>query len=171
MATTSGELYHCARPLSSSLTPFRLAVLTTPWISSPSDGIDSETLTTQLETEQIISDSLTKHIATFDPPLLQKSQHLSFLTRFLTAPLSAGYTGLDASRPWILYWVLHSLSLFDGELDPDGKTRVLDTLRACQNPDGGFGGGPGQISHLAPSYAAVSALAYAGEEAWSMIDR
>ena len=48
---------------------------------------------------------------------------------------------------------------------------MVETLRACQNPDGGFGGGPGQMSHLAPSYAAVSALAYVGEEAWGMIDR
>ena len=33
----------------------------------------------------------------------------------------------------------------------------------CQNKDGGFGGGPGQISHLATTYAAVNALAIMGK--------
>ncbi len=33
------------------------------------------------------------------------------------------------------------------------------TLCRCQDPEGGFGGGPGQLAHLAPTYAAVNALA------------
>lgn len=42
----------------------------------------------------------------------------------------------------------------------------------CQNPSGGFGGGPGQISHLAPTYAAVNALIILGtEEAYKVINR
>jgi protein farnesyltransferase subunit beta len=36
---------------------------------------------------------------------------------------------------------------------------VMATLGAAQNPDGGFGGGNGQIAHCAPSYAAVLSLA------------
>lgn len=47
----------------------------------------------------------------------------------------------------------------------------MDTISSCQNKDGGFGGGPGQKSHLAPSYAAVSAAAVVGEDAWKVIDR
>lgn len=42
----------------------------------------------------------------------------------------------------------------------------------CQSPTGGFGGGPGQIPHLAPTYAAVNALVILGtEEAYNVIDR
>ena len=37
-------------------------------------------------------------------------------------------------------------------------------LFRCQNKNGGFGGGPGQVSHLAPTYAAVNALAIIGGE-------
>ncbi len=49
---------------------------------------------------------------------------------------------------------------------------VIDTLRRCQNPAGGFGGGPGQLSHLAPTYAAVNALAILGrDEAIAVVDR
>lgn len=41
-----------------------------------------------------------------------------------------------------------------------------------QNPTGGFGGGHGQISHLAGTYAAVLSLAMVGgEEAFNLIDR
>ena len=41
-----------------------------------------------------------------------------------------------------------------------------------QNATGGFGGGHGQFSHCAPSYAAVLSLAQAGgPEALDMVDR
>lgn len=41
-----------------------------------------------------------------------------------------------------------------------------------QNPTGGFGGGHGQISHLAGSYAAVLSLALVGgEDAYALVDR
>ena len=46
---------------------------------------------------------------------------------------------------------------------------------ACQHPEGGFGGGPGQFAHLLPTYAAVSALAVVGRPGpgggWDQIDR
>lgn len=42
----------------------------------------------------------------------------------------------------------------------------------CQNEDGGFGGGPGQLSHLAPTYAAVCALITLGQStAYEVINR
>ena len=34
----------------------------------------------------------------------------------------------------------------------------MNFLETCQNPTGGFGGGPDQISHLATTYAAINAL-------------
>jgi protein farnesyltransferase subunit beta len=41
-----------------------------------------------------------------------------------------------------------------------------------QNSTGGFGGGHGQSSHLAGSYAAILALAMVGgEEAFALVDR
>jgi protein farnesyltransferase subunit beta len=49
---------------------------------------------------------------------------------------------------------------------------VIAQLKRCQHPDGGFGGGAGQISHLAPTYAAVNALAIIGTQAaYDAIDR
>ena len=50
--------------------------------------------------------------------------------------------------------------------------RCIDLLRRCQDPGGGFGGGPGQLAHLAATYAAVNALAVVGTEAaYDVIDR
>ena len=45
-------------------------------------------------------------------------------------------------------------------------------LRSCQNESGGFGGGPSQLSHVAPTYAAVNTIAILGiQEGYDMIDR
>lgn len=79
---------------------------------------------------------------------------------------------LDASRPWLCYWILHSLSLLKHEISQDLTRDVIDFLRRCQSPHGGFGGGPGQLPHLAPTYAAVLALCILGtKEAYDVIDR
>lgn len=41
-----------------------------------------------------------------------------------------------------------------------------------QNLDGGFGGGHGQTSHCAPSYAAILSLAMVGgKDSFDLIDR
>lgn len=50
--------------------------------------------------------------------------------------------------------------------------RVVDFLGRCQNPRGGFGGGPGQLAHLAPTYASINTLMVLGtKDAYSMINR
>lgn len=42
----------------------------------------------------------------------------------------------------------------------------------CQHANGGFGGGPDQIAHIAPTYAAINALVIIGTpKAYSIIDR
>lgn len=52
------------------------------------------------------------------------------------------------------------------------RGRVISTLISVQNQDGGFGGGHGQLSHIATSYAAtLSLVAVGGTEALDMIDR
>lgn len=49
---------------------------------------------------------------------------------------------------------------------------VISTFTPMQNPTGGMGGGHGQLSHCASSYATVLALAMVGgEEAFELIDR
>ncbi len=79
---------------------------------------------------------------------------------------------MDASRPWICYWILHSLALLDLPLPPTpSRLSIIDFLAACQHPSGGFGGGPFQLPHLATTYAAVSALVTLGPDTLQVINR
>ena len=79
---------------------------------------------------------------------------------------------MDASRPWLVYWIVHSLDLLDQPIPDEQKTHIAEFLAKCQHDDGGFGGGPQQLPHLAATYAAVLALSILGtEEAYNVIDR
>ena len=72
----------------------------------------------------------------------------------------------------MVYWIIHSLELLHFKLSEVEAGDVVDFLRRCRSPDGGFGGGPGQYPHLAPTYAAINALAIIGtKEAYNTIDR
>ena len=49
---------------------------------------------------------------------------------------------------------------------------VIQFLSGCKASGGGFGGGPGQLPHLAPTYAAVASIvSIGGEHALRAIDR
>uniref|UniRef100_H2Z533 Protein farnesyltransferase subunit beta n=1 Tax=Ciona savignyi TaxID=51511 RepID=H2Z533_CIOSA len=106
----------------------------------------------------------------FQPDLLT-DLHTPYLLRGLER-LSKSYQCLDASRPWLCYWIVHSLALLKHPIPDEQKLRICKFLSKCQNKEGGFGGGPGQMSHLAPTYAAVNCLCeLATEEAYSVINR
>ena len=120
-------------------------------------------------------------------------QHVSYICSGLRE-LRASFVSLDASRPWLLFWMLHGLSLLGVEyseeteglrmvgpksvdLDaileaaPD-RSACIEFLLRCQNSSGGFGGGPQQLSHVATTYAAVSSLVIiGGEQALGGVDR
>lgn len=105
----------------------------------------------------------------FKPQLIKDKHALYSRGGLLSLP--SGYSSLDASRPWIVYWTLHSMSLLK-KPPVDLFPRCVDFLKRCQNRSGGFAGGPGQLSHLAPTYAAVLALCTIGTpEAYAVPDR
>ena len=103
---------------------------------------------------------------------LMRDKHIGYLINGLVQ-LSGNYVVLDASRPWLCYWILHSLDLLDAlphELAPN----AIDTLKRCEAKGalGGYGGGPMQHPHCAPTYAAVLALCLLGSaQAYGSIDR
>jgi len=108
-----------------------------------------------------------------DELVLLRERHALYLTSGL-GRLPGGFVSLDASRSWIVYWILHGLSLLEAE-PVDDYDRVVETLRRFQATavgPGGFGGGPQQVPHLAPTYAAVLALVTVGTaEALDAVDR
>lgn len=70
------------------------------------------------------------------------------------------------------YWSLHALQILGERLEDEEYSKIVGFLSKCQDPDGGFGGGPGQYPHLASTYAAVSALCIIEtKEAYDVIDR
>ncbi|PYH96834.1 beta subunit of farnesyltransferase [Aspergillus ellipticus CBS 707.79] len=106
----------------------------------------------------------------FGVPSLRQDEHVGYLYDSLEE-YPAGFAGMDASRPWMVYWALAGLSLL-GEDVTRFRERVISTFVPMQNPTGGIGGGHGQLSHCASGYAAVLALAMVGgEEALKLIDR
>jgi len=106
---------------------------------------------------------------------LRRRDHVRYLYMGLDH-LPSGYASLDASRPWVVYWITHSLELLgEGVGEParaEYGARVVAFLGKCRAPGGGYGGGPQQLPHLAPTYAAVLALLTVGTPAaYASIDR
>lgn len=104
-------------------------------------------------------------------PKLRRRVHMMYLTMMLRRKFPPGFVAIDASRPWFLYWSLTGLHCLGEDLSGFAQ-EVVDTLRPCQSHDGGFGGGHGQMSHTATSYASVLSLVSVGrQDALDLIDR
>lgn len=104
-------------------------------------------------------------------PILHRIQHLKYLETALQN-LTSYYECLDSSRPWMVYWILNATHLLNSRFNDDLLSRAIAFLVKCRAPTGGFGGGPGQLPHLATTYAAVNALTIIGTtEAFDAIDR
>lgn len=108
---------------------------------------------------------------------LKRDLHLKYLQKGFNSGFPSAYVSLDASRPWLVYWALHSIDLLGGAL-PEGELldRTLDTLKSFQAAgEGGFCGGDygltGHLAHLAPTYASILAIAIlATPQSYSLID-
>lgn len=131
------------------------------------DGLYTETSQEQSYTESTISFLLDRDQSfSFD-----RSLHIRYLMGALEG-LGPRFVSLDASKPWLIYWILHSLDLLGHQVDDVVKSRAVSTLHSCQHPDGGYSGGYRQVAHLAATYAAVHALALIGtDQAFESIDK
>ena len=103
-------------------------------------------------------------------PRLMRERHVAYLMKGLGG-LGGSYVALDASRPWLCYWVLHGMDLLDA-LPEEKIDDCVATLAKCRSPTGGYGGGPQQLAHCAPTYAASLAIAVLGtRRAYESVDR
>jgi len=144
-----------------------------PFAPVKTDGLDTFTSEEQKRLERLCGELLSRLPA--DRAYLHRNEHFEYLVQGLSR-LPGGYASLDASRPWILFWILHSLELLGafkrGPLRDQDADRISNFLNRCQSDSGGFGGGPQQRPHLAPTYAAVMSLVIAGsEKGFKMVDR
>lgn len=103
--------------------------------------------------------------AYLQPVLFPRNKHTEFLCRLLGG-LPQAFVSLDASKPWLVYWISHALLLLGPAKQRPG---FVAALRRCIH-SGAFGGGPGQIPHLATTFSAIAAIATIGTtEAYSLI--
>ena len=62
---------------------------------------------------------------------LRREAHAAYVAGGLPR-LPAGFISLDASRPWIVFWIVHSLALLDAPMPPDVRhTSVLAHGSVC----------------------------------------
>ncbi|KAH1493183.1 hypothetical protein LV164_000084 [Aspergillus fumigatus] len=149
---------------------FREPPLIHDLLSTETTDLQSETVNKCLPLLKGIHNSQKGPFNNYGVPALQRKDHLEYLYDSLE-DYPASFVALDASRPWMVYWALAGLCLL-GEDVTRFRERVISTFTAAQNSTGGIGGGHGQMSHVASSYAAVLSIAMVGgEEAFKLIDR
>ena len=59
-----------------------------------------------------------QHALAQPTPPLTRENHISFLNHYGLSTLSRPYTSLDASRTWVMYWVLCALKLLGEDITP-----------------------------------------------------
>ncbi|GAB66743.1 farnesyltransferase beta subunit, partial [Plasmodium cynomolgi strain B] len=100
---------------------------------------------------------------------LEKQKHFKFCTDiFFVKNLRLSF--LEASKPWIFYWCIHTIYILHNDLEIEqklGKTTfgyikqcVFVYLNKIKNENGALGGGLNQYTHIATTYAAVCVFIY-----------
>lgn len=144
--------------------------------------MESETERAEREVEEEFRDRIEELVVNGQLKLeILVSKHISYLQRSLNG-LKSSFTGLDASQTWLMYWTFNALAILDSpiEITPPSPTAtyscivmpaedVLQRQHSFKYPQGGFGGGPNQLAHLAPTYSAIQACLLA--KTYDVIDR
>ncbi|CAD8199800.1 unnamed protein product [Paramecium octaurelia] len=125
-----------------------------------------------VESEEVPQDLLEnkyyKEYEPLDKLELLADQHIKYCTKRL---LNIGYSilYLDVGQPWCIYWPLNALSILQEDVSKY-EDKILQYLQQCKI--GGFGGGPYQFEHLAPTYSSLLSLFILGSPAsLGLIDR
>lgn len=112
------------------MSTFNPSIFTLPFEPLPTNSHPSATLDEQQETERVISHLLhTVPALLSDGPTgaggsttLRKAEHAGYFQQ-LFFRLPPGFVSLDASKPWLMYWTVHSLDLLGIALDQGTKDR------------------------------------------------
>jgi protein farnesyltransferase subunit beta len=85
------------------------------------DGFPSETSLLQREIVEFIQNSYNQS----KDSKLKKFKHEKFLSEPLFEGLNHWFVALDASKPWIIYWILNALDLLGIELSKEIQERCV----------------------------------------------
>ncbi|XP_063803270.1 protein farnesyltransferase subunit beta isoform X3 [Pseudophryne corroboree] len=88
---------------------------------------------------------------------LERELHSHYLRKGLQQ-LSDSYECLDASRPWLCYWIVHSLTLLDEPIPESvaSKEKLQEFLCSLKQPDGSFNMHIGGEVDVRSAYCAAS---------------
>ena len=102
-----------------------------PWTAHPKihDRRETETSVTQSDTVELLLPLLHRDD---DGPTLERDKHVTYLHSCL-GKLPSAFIGLDASRPWQIYWTLAGLSLL-GEDVTRYRSGCVDDARFRRYP-------------------------------------
>lgn len=141
--------------------------------SGVQDVMETKTSSDQSQVESMVREIYEEYLHKGEPlPVLRRQAHIDFLQKIIANPLPSMYKVLDASHPWMIYWCINALSLLGAPVSKDTKRAIALNIISFVHPNGGIGGGVGQIGHAAASYAAICSLALSeDEEVWSKLDR
>ncbi|ODV84983.1 hypothetical protein CANARDRAFT_28715 [[Candida] arabinofermentans NRRL YB-2248] len=128
-------------------------------------------LSVEMDVQEIYDDVLETGSNNF--PSLKREAHQMYANMFLQRQLPSGFSALDASHPWILYWLLNARVLMGEPVSKELGSKIDKTILACIDENtGAIGGGEYQLGHLASTYAGLLALALSGStDAISKLDR
>lgn len=142
-----------------------------------SDGVPpneplTDTVRRQLEVETTIQEIYDEVLEAGSQnfPSLNRIAHQRYTGVFLHRDLPAGFCKLDASHPWMIFWLINATVVLGGTVDDATRQQATAALVSYIQEDGGMAGGYGQLSHLASTYAGLMAMALIGED-WEHIDR
>jgi protein farnesyltransferase subunit beta len=136
----------------------------------------SRKMETELDIQMIYEDIMSKGSDTI--PTLNRNHHAAFCHGVISGPIPGMFSKLDASKPWVSFWLMNAAVLLKAGLSSQERSNassflisILDKSFTDDNSYYGFGGGAYQLPHLAASYAAILTLALTeDEQAWGLID-
>lgn len=86
------------------------------------DSLDTPSSREQRALEEHVSHLLERSLDSLTDVALDRDTHVKYLQNGLRT-LPRGFSSLEAARPWVLYWLVHSLALLGADL-PDNVTVV-----------------------------------------------
>ncbi|SCW01868.1 LAFE_0E09054g1_1 [Lachancea fermentati] len=133
--------------------------------------LSTETTQDRQEVVEVCEDLY--HLLKHEDIHLLKEFHRMYLDYSFTNNLPPQLKALDASQPWLLYWIGNSLRLMNPKwLSKNYQQGISEKLLNASVNGGPFCGGLGQLPHLICNYAAVTALALCDnyDDCWSKIN-
>lgn len=95
------------------------------------DALETPTSQDQRSLEQHVAKLASRCQEEGWQPALERQSHIIFLQKGLKT-LPESFSSLESSRPWILYWITHSLALLEADLPTNVTTQGSSSVVSSQ---------------------------------------